>query len=310
MPSWGSAAELREITQRLAALEEQVAAIAEHVLANRESLTHEIRHHDEYVRKDLDGLRSQLRDQLEILQVIFDDEPAQRQRLWELRERPEYEEPFEVPDPLVTVYIPTYSNAEQLANRSIPSVLAQTYDQFELLVIGDAASPEVEEAARSFDDPRVRFENLTLRGPYPADPNRMWYVAGAAPVNEALRVARGHWLAPQGDDDSFAPDHIEVLLHDARSRRLEMSYGLIRRVAPDGSEELLGSWPPSAYNFGVQSVLFHRGLRMFPFETADALFDLPGDWGWVRRLMRVGVRMGRVEVPVVDYFPRGLWESE
>ena len=196
-----------------------------------------------------------------------------------------------------------------LANRSIPSVLAQTYENFELLVIGDAATPEVEEAARSFDDPRVRFENLPLRGPYPADRARMWFVAGAAPANEALRVARGHWLAPQDDDDAFTPDHLQVLLDDARSRRLELSYGLIRRIAPDGSGELLGAWPPEAYNFGLQSVLFHRGLRMFQFETADALFGNPGDWAWVRRMLRVGVRIGRIDVPVVDYFPAQLWRE-
>jgi hypothetical protein len=317
MRNWGSAAELRSIAERLTALEEQVAAIAEQVRGNREVLTHEIRHHAHYSHKDVEQLRTemrehldaQMREQLAILQLIYDDEPGQRQRLWALRETPEYAVPFDVPNPLVTVYIPTYTNAEYLANRSIPSVLAQTYENFELLVIGDAATPEVEEAARSFDDPRVRFENLPLRGPYPSDRERMWFVAGAAPANEALRVARGHWLAPQDDDDAFTPDHLQVLLDDARSRRLELSYGLIRRIAPDGSGEILGAWPPEAYNFGLQSVLFHRGLRMFQFETADALFGNPGDWAWVRRMLRVGVRIGRIDVPVVDYFPAQLWRE-
>ena len=295
-----------------------MAAIADVVGASRDGLTHEIRHHAHFLHQDVANLRSEVREQLDahlreqddILQVIYDNEPSQRERLWALREAPEYAAPFDVPDPLVTVYIPTYTNAAALASRSIPSVLAQTYANFELLVIGDGATPEVEEAARSFDDPRVRFENLRLRGPYPADHKRRWFVAGTAPDNEALRVARGHWLAPNGDDDAFTPDHLQVLLDDARNRRLELSYGLIRRIAPDGSKQLLGAWPPKAYDFGVQSVLFHRGLRMFQFELTDALFGVPGDWGWMRRMLRVGVRIGRVNVPVVDYFPSRLWPED
>ena len=53
MRSWGSAAELRAIAERLTALEEQMAAIAEDV-RGRESLTHEIRHHADYSRKDVE----------------------------------------------------------------------------------------------------------------------------------------------------------------------------------------------------------------------------------------------------------------
>jgi hypothetical protein len=313
MPTWSSAKELRSISERLAALEKQVAAIAERLSDDRHGLTHEIRHHGEYLHKDVEQLRAEMREGVEnlreILQVIYDEEPAQRRRLWELRETPEYQVPFDVSEPLVTVIIPTYSSAEQLANRSIPSVLAQTYENFELIIVGDGATPEVQDAARSFDDPRVRFENLDLRGPYPADRERFWFVAGGPPTNEAVRIARGHWLAPNSDDDAWTPDHLEALLGAARSRRLELAYGLIRRHAPDGSVELIGAWPPEPYNWGVQSMLFHAGLRFFQQELADELFGRPGDWQWIRRLMRAGVRIGRVEVPVVDYFPARLWRG-
>ena len=84
--------------------------------------------------------------QTKILRAIYDEEPGNRRRLWALRESPEYGRPFEEPNPLVTIFITTYSNAEGLAERSISSVLAQTYDNVEVLVIGDAASPEVEAA--------------------------------------------------------------------------------------------------------------------------------------------------------------------
>lgn len=246
--------------------------------------------------------------ELQILRAIYDDEPGNRRRLWALRESPEYDRPFEEENPLVTVYITTYSNAESLANRSIPSVLAQTYENLEVLVVGDAASAEVEAAARSFDDPRLRFVNLTIRGPYPDDPVRLWHVAGTAPANEGLRLAKGQWITMNCDDDTLVPHHVELLLAEARRRRLELVYGKVRQLDPDGEEIILGTFPPQApSHFGVQAALLHRGLRMFPHELLEAVFGDPGDWAWVRRMVRLGVRMGMIDNVVVDYYPSQLW---
>ena len=242
----------------------------------------------------------------EVLQAIFENEATNRVRLWELREHPEYMRAFDQENPLVSVCIPTYSNAEALAERSIPSVLAQTYQNIELVIVGDAATPEVEEAVRSFADPRIRFENLTIRGPYPTDPAQFWFVAGTGPGNECLRLARGQWIAHNSDDDVFTPDHVEVLLAAARARQLELVYGKIRRLDPNGADVIIGTFPPDrAGQFGVQATLLHRALRAFPHELL--VFDQPGDWAWLRRMIRLGVRMGMIDNVVVDYYPSQLW---
>jgi glycosyltransferase involved in cell wall biosynthesis len=242
---------------------------------------------------------------MHVLQAIYEDEPGNRRRLWALRESPEYERPFEEENPLVTVYIPTYSNAEDLARRSIPSVLAQTYDNLEILVIGDAASPAVEAAARSFDDPRLRFLNLGIRGPYPDDPVELWRVAGTAPTNEGLGLAKGQWIALNCDDDAFTPDHVELLLAEARSRRLEYVYGDMRRIDPDREDAVMCTFPPRNEHFGVQAGLLHRGLRIFHHELL--VFGNGGDWAWMRRMLRLGVRIGMINDVVVDYYPSNRW---
>jgi hypothetical protein len=244
--------------------------------------------------------------EMEVLQAIFENEAGNRLRLWELREHPEYTRPFTEENPLVSVCIPTYSNAEALAKRSIPSVLAQTYQNIELVIVGDAATPEVEEAVRSFDDPRIRFQNLAIRGPYPTDPVQFWFVAGTGPGNECLRLARGQWIAHNSDDDVFTPDHVEVLLNAARKRELELVYGRIRMLDPDGKEMILGTFPPDRPGqVGVQASLLHRSLRAFPHELL--VFNTPGDWAWHRRMIRIGVRMGMIDDIVLDYYPSQLW---
>ena len=73
----------------------------------------------------------------EILRSIAGREPLQRERLRELRGSERYLAAFVEPEPLVSVVIPTYDNTVLLRERAICSVLAQTYQHFEVVVVGD-----------------------------------------------------------------------------------------------------------------------------------------------------------------------------
>ena len=153
---------------------------------------------------------------LEILQLLRDDESWTRRLLWQARETPEYALAFEEEEPLISVAITTYTNTEGLIERSLPSILAQTYERLDIVVVGDAAAPEVEKAVMAIGNARVRYANLTHRGPYPDDFEHLWMVAGGPPCNEAARLSRGRWIVHADDDDSSTPDRVEVLLRDAR----------------------------------------------------------------------------------------------
>ena len=324
MPTWNPVRAMRSVSYRLAAIlehQQSLLTASDETKLRLDGLggaTSALAAQVDALRGELQELRektaaaSALADaasarEMTVLRAIYDDEPGNRRRLWRMREGPDYERPFTVAEPLVSVFITTYENADALASRSIPSVLGQTHSNLELWVVGDAASAEVEEAARSFDDPRVRFVNLTTRGDYPDDRDDRWLVAGTAPANEGLRLAQGDWIAPHCDDDAFTPNHIEVLLAEARRQRLELVYGTMRRHAPDGDVKFHGSFPPVGWNFGVQMGLFHRGLRCFHYELIEWVFGDPGDWGWARRLLRAGVRMGMIDEVVVDYWPSKIW---
>ena len=51
--------------------------------------------------------------------------------------------------------------------RAIPSALAQDHENIEVVVVGDAAPPETAAAIEELGEPRVVYENLAVRGPYP-----------------------------------------------------------------------------------------------------------------------------------------------
>jgi len=240
---------------------------------------------------------------IEMLRSIADEEPATRRRLVAVRESPAYTAAFKTRNPLVSVVIPTYRNFEALATRSLPSALAQTHRNIEVIVVGDNAPAEAAEVVDRAGDRRVRFHNLTVRGPYPDDPHRAWLIAGSAPYNTGVALAEGHWIAPLGDDDAFTPDHVEALLKAAVEHRWELAYGRLRAHMPDGSEALLGEFPPQLGQFGLQGALLHAGLSFMEMNLADEQFGYPNDWSVCRRMLRAGVRMGMIDAPVVDYHP-------
>ncbi len=249
------------------------------------------------------GTAEQLRTVLQALELIHDDDPGTRRRLRALRSDPDYDAAFTVPEPLVSVVIPTWNRPRELVERAISSALAQTHRRIEVIVVGDCSPAEVGEAVAAIGDPRVSFHNLTLRGPYLDDDYRGWLAAGTPAFNAGVERARGLWIAPLGDDDEFAPDHVQRLLAAARERRLEFVYGRGRVILPDGSETLLGEFPPRLTQVGLQSALYHSGLRFIELELGHALFEKPNDWGMVHRMMRVGVRMGMIDEVTVTYRP-------
>jgi glycosyltransferase involved in cell wall biosynthesis len=267
----------------------------------------------EELRSDHRSLAEQLqtahRDLKAISQFVVDDEATARHALAAARASSDYEVPFTETHPLVTVCIPTCTDYLHLLERSLPSILAQDYSNIEVVVVGDAAPPETAAGIERLNDPRVRYENLAVRGPYPDDPQQRWLVAGTAPLNRALELARGAWIAVNNDDDALRPDHISSLLAVAQGSRDEVVSGRFAQHAPDGSTMVIGEFPPVHAGFGWQLALQHRAMRLFEFKLSAALFDEPGDWDRTRRMLRAGVRFRMVDKIVCDYYPSKLWRT-
>jgi hypothetical protein len=244
------------------------------------------------------------------LRIARDDDAASWNRLWELRGGPDYERAFTDPDPLVSILISTYDNWRLLKERALPSVLAQTYEHWECVVVGDAAPPETAEVVAACGDPRIRFVNLPYRGPYPERRDDAWLISGTNPFNTALKLARGRWIGVVDDDDALVPEYIESLLGLARERHAELAYGQLRYKFPDRPDELVGVGPPPRFaTWGLQCSLFHAGLGFIPMLSSDWLFATPNDWSWAERLLRIGVRFAMLEAPVVDYYPSRVWND-
>ncbi len=242
------------------------------------------------------------------LRALLDEEAANRRRLHELRASSSYEAAYAEPDPLVSVVVAS-TGRELLFERTLPSLLAQSHANLEVMIVGDAVPAELAEGLSALADPRVRFSNLTQRLSAHPDPRKHWLVGSTMARNEGARLARGQWLLHFDDDDLLHPEAISSLLELARERQVEVAYGGVRELHPEGGTTTRNGFPPRLGTFSWAAALMHGGLRFFERELIAAHLEIPGDIYALERMLRAGVRFGMLDQIVLDYFPSTLWES-
>ena len=96
---------------------------------------------------------------------------------------------------LVSVIIPTYNRAGLIA-RSAQSVLNQTYDNLELIIVDDGSSDDTEDVVKKLNDSRVIYIKQTNQG-------------ACAARNNGIARARGELIAFQDSDDVWHDDKLE-----------------------------------------------------------------------------------------------------
>lgn len=116
--------------------------------------------------------------------------------------------PMDKPIPSVSVIIPSLNRAS-LLKRSIDSVLAQTYQDFEIIVVDDASTDNTEEVVHGIGDPRIRYFKHERNS------------GGSAARNTGIREARGKFIAFQDSDDVWLPEKLAkqmTILQDSTSK--------------------------------------------------------------------------------------------
>jgi glycosyltransferase involved in cell wall biosynthesis len=102
-------------------------------------------------------------------------------------------------NPTVSIIIPTYNRSRLLA-RAVKSVLNQTYQNFELIIVDDASTDNTEEVVGSFNDERIKYVRH--------EKNKGEAVAR----NTGIKAARGEYIASHDSDDEW--------LHEKLAKRI------------------------------------------------------------------------------------------
>ena len=108
--------------------------------------------------------------------------------------------------PHVSVVVPTYNRANYLA-QTLDSILAQTFQDFEIIIADDGSTDNTAEVVRAYDNARIHY-HLLEHGGLPAA------------LNQGLRAARGKYIGRIDSDDVWLPtllaELVPVLENDAR----------------------------------------------------------------------------------------------
>jgi glycosyltransferase involved in cell wall biosynthesis len=99
--------------------------------------------------------------------------------------------------PTFSVIMPAY-NAERTIGSAIRSVLQQSRDDFELIVVDDGSTDDTARCVGEFGDPRIRFLTRAHGGP-------------AAARNKGIEVACGVYVSMLDSDDMWLPSYLETM---------------------------------------------------------------------------------------------------
>jgi len=105
---------------------------------------------------------------------------------------------------LVSIMMPAY-NAEAYIHQAIESILAQSYPQWELIVVDDGSKDRTAEIVSTFIDPRITLVQQENGGE-------------AVARNTALQHMHGEWIAFLDADDAFLPDHLRLAVSTLQER--------------------------------------------------------------------------------------------
>lgn len=104
---------------------------------------------------------------------------------------------MEVP---VSIILPTYNRATKVGN-AIDSVLRQTYQEFELIIVDDGSTDDTESVIREYQDPRIRYYKLTENG------------GQSKARNYGIQKAIYDYIAFEDSDDLWRAEKLEKQMH-------------------------------------------------------------------------------------------------
>lgn len=134
-----------------------------------------------------------------------------------------------MPEPIISVIMPVY-NGERHLHQAVESILRQTFDNFEFLIINDGSTDNTEAILGSFSDERIKLINNGAN------------LGLAASLNKGVDLARGQYIARMDADDVSFPTRFERQLEFLESNPDTDLLGC-RAMAFRDSGEIIGLLP-------------------------------------------------------------------
>jgi glycosyltransferase involved in cell wall biosynthesis len=217
----------------------------------------------------------------------------------------EYLNVFKKENPLVSVIIPTYNRSDILINRSLRSVLQQTYKNLQIIVVGDCCTDNTEQAIKAIQDPRLIFKNRPVNGPYPEGPLR-WCLGGSFATNEALEMSSGDFVTHLDDDDEYFEDRIEQLVKFSQDGSYDFVFHAFFHecdIAGNWTKNIISDSDLRVTKVTTSSKFYHKFFKELPWNTKTAKFA--GDWDRAEIIKNMGPKIGYCNKFLLKHYLEG-----
>lgn len=132
---------------------------------------------------------------------------------------------------LVSIIMPSYNTGNYI-RESIESVLNQTYQNWELIVVDDCSTDNTDDVIAQFDDKRIHYLK-----------NHQNFGA-AISRNYALRKAKGKWIAFLDSDDLWKPEKLEKQIDFMKKNNYAFSYTNYEEIDEQGRKKRIAVTGP------------------------------------------------------------------
>ncbi len=156
--------------------------------------------------------------------------------------------------PLVSVIIPAYNRAKTV-REAVQSVLSQSYETLEVILVDDGSTDDTKAVIESMKDPRLQYVYQTNAG-------------ACAARNRGAALAKGEYIAFHDSDDHWHPDKLEKQMRILREKqadvvvckmnRFGMGEGVIR--CPRRVGEGFLSEKDDLFGIGTQTIVARRAV--------------------------------------------------
>lgn len=153
---------------------------------------------------------------------------------------------------LVSIIMPSYNTAQYISD-SIKSIQAQTYNNWELIIVDDCSTDNSIDVIKAFNDPRIILLKNTKNS------------GAALSRNYALREAKGRWIAFLDSDDTWAPEKLEKQIRFMEEHSYAFTFTDYRIC-------LNGTWLPYI-NTGPNVVTKRKMYDYCYFSTITVMYE-------------------------------------
>ena len=199
--------------------------------------------------------------------------------------------------PIISCIISTY-NREKLLQRAIDSVLAQTFKDFEIIVVDDHS-----DKPPNIKLPKGEDRLIAMRLPH----NTGYAVK---PRNVGIMVARGDYIAYLDDDNVYLPNHLEVLYDAITKNQADVVYGdRVYKSNNPNEKKFMGkqSLPYNLTqinngNYIDTSDIMHTIQSINDIGFWDIFWERKGDWLLMVRFGKAGMKIVHAPEVITEYY--------